>query len=259
MKKPTTLPFINTIALFFMLVMNYLSNTKVLSENNIGNISAKYHTLITPAGYAFSIWGIIFLGLIGFVVFQWVQFAKGKETPEHEKAGFWFALSCIFNGFWTYIFLKEWILLSVLVILGLLFCLVKLLYVYRNATYNAPLGKIAFQWWPISLYIGWVILATVLNISCYLVSLGFNGGPLSASSWSAIVLIVAAIIYCALAIRRNVLVASLSGIWGLYGIIVASKGQSETVATWAWVAIAIITLVVLGHAAKSRKIMAKNK
>ncbi|MEZ5008290.1 MAG: hypothetical protein R2728_08250 [Chitinophagales bacterium] len=247
MNRSIKFPLINSIALVFMLTMNYLSNTSILSENNIGDISDKYNTLITPAGYAFSIWGIIFLGLIGFVGFQWYQYATNNEQPEYETAGFYFAISSVLNGLWTFIFLKEWVWLSLLIMLGLLYCLVKLIIVYRNDTYNAPVKKVVFQWWPISLYLGWIILATVLNVATFLVSIGFEGGPFSETTWAIIILFTAGLIYSYLMRSRNISVASLAGLWGLYGIVVAQKGNNDTVVSAVWLVFGIVSVVTLLH------------
>lgn len=232
-------------------MMNYLSNLEVLTDNNIGDISDRYLTLITPAAYAFSIWGVIFLGLAAFVGFQWYQFWKNDSHPEYEAAGYIFAVSCILNGLWTIIFLKEWILLSVLVMLGLLICLIKLVKIYRIAVADVAARKILFQWWPISLYLGWIILAMVINVSAYLVSLQFEGGPFSTTTWAIIVLFLASSIYSYLSTSRNIALAGIAGLWGFYGIITAQRGLNETVVMATWIVFAIVAVVLVSEGIKN--------
>ena len=79
MKK--TFQLLNVIFLVVTILMNYLSNTGIFNGETMASISAKYPSLFTPAGYAFSIWGLIYLGLFGFVLYYGV-FSKNSETKE---------------------------------------------------------------------------------------------------------------------------------------------------------------------------------
>ncbi len=169
----------------FYLLLNTLSLIATLFVNatigrNIGNISQKYSTLVTPAGYAFSIWGIIYLLLIAFVAYQWYCLLKQKRDEEIVQTGSLLILSNVFNALWCIVWVQEWIGISVLMILGLLFSLMYLTVRLRLEIWDAPLFTITFVWWPICIYLGWVTLATAVNIATFLTSLGWTGEPLNA-------------------------------------------------------------------------------
>ena len=113
------------VSVVALLVMNYLSNTGAFGGQTNGDVSNKYHTLITPAGYAFSIWGIIFLGLIGFSVYQ--ALPSQRHNPRFRAAGHWVIINGFLNAIWSPIFNQEWISVSVLVILAMLLSLWKVI------------------------------------------------------------------------------------------------------------------------------------
>ncbi|MCA1760289.1 MAG: hypothetical protein LC658_11020 [Bacteroidales bacterium] len=116
MKRISLLLF-NSITLIFALVMNSLQGSNILGGTTVGEVSAKYETLFTPAGYAFAIWGVIYLLLILFVGNQWFAWFKRREDRELNQTGWWFALGNIANGTWIVAWLNEQMALSVLLIL----------------------------------------------------------------------------------------------------------------------------------------------
>ena len=98
MKKQ--LQIANGFFLIFTVIFNYLSNTGSFTGKTIGNVSNQYHNLFTPAGYAFSIWGIIYLLLLGFVIYTGRSLfnpAKNEVDGFVEKIGWWFVISCVAN------------------------------------------------------------------------------------------------------------------------------------------------------------------
>ena len=101
MKK--ILQILNGIAFVSVVFINYLSNTGVMNGKTIGSLSDSIRSLFTPAGYAFSIWGLIYLFLLGFVIYQGRSlFVKVKNDDFVEKIGFWFIISCIANSAWIF-------------------------------------------------------------------------------------------------------------------------------------------------------------
>lgn len=102
-----------------MIVMNYLSNAGVFGGKTNAEISDKYHTLITPAGYAFSIWGLIFLGLLAFGVYQGL--GSQRTNTRFRTIGWWVVLNVLCNAIWSPLFNNEYIGVALLVILVMLF------------------------------------------------------------------------------------------------------------------------------------------
>src|SRR6056297_2670655 len=95
--KRILLVALNSTSLIAVLVLNAMAGSGQLTGKTIGEISAKYDTLFTPAGYAFSIWGLIYLRLIAFTVFQWVAVFKKSYTDVIDKTGIWFMVTNLAN------------------------------------------------------------------------------------------------------------------------------------------------------------------
>ena len=120
MKK--TLQISNGIALVSTIFINYLSNTGKMNNTTIGEVSKEFTSLFTPAGYAFSIWGFIYLLLLGFIIYQGRSlFVRVKNDDFIVKTGWWFVISCIANSAWVFAWLYGYTGISCLFIF-LLFC-----------------------------------------------------------------------------------------------------------------------------------------
>src|SRR5690554_5154722 len=161
----TLLPVANGIALIITIVMNYLSNTGVFNGNTMETISDRYSNYFTPAGYAFSIWGLIYLGLLGFVFYTGRSLFTRKEAdPFLFNIGWWFVLSCLANSLWVVTWLNDYIGFSVLLMIILLISLLKIIVNTRMELDHHPFKKYLFIFWPFALYSGWVSVALIANI-----------------------------------------------------------------------------------------------
>lgn len=247
--KKIVLILLNTLSLIFALVMNFLGGSGIMYGKSVGDVSQKYNSLFTPAGYAFSIWGIIYLLLILYVGYQWVTWYKKKENKELFQAGIWFALSNIANGLWIIAWLNESFGISVILMFILLFSLVTLTIKLRLEIWDAPVRIIAFIWWPICIYLGWIIVASVANVAVFLFSFGWNGLSISAKSWTVLMIVAATVIYLLLIYFRNMRESALVGVWAL--IAIASKQwhfqQSIVIAAVAAAAVLFIAASVHGY------------
>ncbi len=242
--RPILLLVLNLLTLIFTLIMNYQGSSGALTGRDVGEVSDAYANLITPAGYAFSIWGLIYTGLIAFVVFQWYIWLKEGKQEDLQKAGLWFTLSNIANGLWIVAWVSDWIGLSVVLMFLLLFCLVRLVVLLRLEMWDAPVREIMFVWWPITIYLGWIIVASVTNVAAYLVSLGYDGAPLGEREWTVLLLLVATLIYLLLTYYRNLREAGMVGAWAFLAIAVA-RWESNTTIAYTAVGCAIV-LVAAG-------------
>ena len=142
-----------------MIYINYLANSKPLNGISTGEISAKYNTLFTPSGFTFSIWGIIYIlvliFVINFVTIDKVSFASSNMT----LIGLLFIISCLINMSWLFTWHFDKILLSTIVMVS--FLVVLLLILHYSA--NTGITYITF-----SVYAGWVSVALIANISILL-------------------------------------------------------------------------------------------
>jgi hypothetical protein len=255
--KTKLLVLFNTLTLIFTIFLNYLSNTGFFGGKTIGEISKKYDTLFVPASYAFSIWGIIFLMLFAFVGFQWYVLYKFKDKNDvlsnydnsesifvktiHET-GFWLIVANLCNAAWVVVWLNEYVALSVVVMFILLFSLIKLTLNLRLEIWDAPVRIIAFVWWPIVIYLGWIMVASIANVSSFLVSIGWQGEPLFASTWTVLMIIIATGLYLGLIATRNLRESAMVGVWSLIAI---TYRQWEANSSIAYVALGCAILLLL--------------
>lgn len=251
MKK--TLQLTNIIAFFITIYFNYASSTGVFNDTTQADMSAKYQTLFTPAGYAFSIWGIIYLLLFGFIMYQSRSlFVKVRDDDFVLKTGWWFALSCAANSLWCYLFVSDAILISVVAIFFLLFCLLKIVMNNRMELDDKPISVIVFLWWPFVIYSGWLSVACIANVSAYLVKLNWDGFGLSPETWTLFMIGIATSINLIVTWSRNMREFALVGTWALLAIAVANWETVEVIKIAACVAAGILVLSSGMHAFKNR-------
>jgi hypothetical protein len=251
----TSLPLIvlNTLSLIFALVMNGLAGTGVFDGRSVGDISDKYDTLIAPAGYAFSIWGLIYLMLIMFVGYQWYCYYKLNQDTEIRQTGIWLSAANIANGLWIVAWLNEALGLSVLLIFTLLVSLIVLTVRLRLEIWDAPKRTIIFVWWPLVVYLGWIIVASVANVAAWLVSLGWRGGFLGEDVWTIIMIGIASVIYLWLVFSRNLREAAMVGVWAFAAISVRHWNDFTGIVIAAITGAAVLFIVVSWHGYKNRK------
>ncbi|WP_412560139.1 tryptophan-rich sensory protein [Winogradskyella sp. MIT101101] len=251
MKK--TLQLANVIAFIITITINYVSVTGALNNTTIGEISDSYNSLFTPAGYAFSIWGIIYLLLFGFVIYQGRSlFVDVKNDDFILKTGWWFVLSCIFNSLWVFAWVYDFTGLSCVLILFLLFSLFKVVWNNRMELDDEPFPTILFLWWPFVVYSGWVTVASIVNISSYLVKLGWDGFGMSDLFWTILLIGVAVVINLFAIWNRNMREFALVGIWALIGIGNANKDSNDIVMFAAFVGTVILLVFIGIHGYRNR-------
>lgn len=250
--KPFALLLANTLSLLATLAINYMAGTGALYRVSIGEISDRYPTLLTPAGWAFSIWGLIYLLLILFTGYQWFAWTKGKNEDSLKPTGIWFLLANLANALWVVVWLNEWLGLSVLIIFLLLFCLILLVVRLRLECWDAPLRIILCVWWPICIYTGWIILASIVNVSVWLKSLDVLPELLTTEGWALLLIVVAGFLYLYLTWKRNMREAALVGVWGLAAIAYNQWNNADSVALAAIVTGTILFLYAGYHGYKNR-------
>lgn len=234
MKSKKTICVVNAIALAITLVVNYLSNTGIFNGNTMKSVSDQYHNLFTPAGYAFSIWGLIYLFLIGFVIYSFVILKREKESRIIAQVGSLFLMTCVLNCLWILAWLYGFTAISVLLMIALLVTLLKIVLRTKMELTNPPFRIVALVWWPFSLYSGWISVALIANIAAYLTKIGWNGFGISDTIWTIIMILIAGIIYMFMTWKRNMREFALVGVWALIAVAVANLENSEIIY---WVAV----------------------
>jgi hypothetical protein len=231
----------NGLALGSTIFINYLSNTGVMNNTTIGAVSNGYKSIFTPAGYTFAIWGVIYLLLIAFAVYQGRSlFVSVKDDSVVNKTGWWFILSCLFNSLWVFAWIYEYTGLSCIFIFLLLFALIKIILNNRMEFGDARFPIIVFVWWPIVIYAGWVSVASIANVSSYLTKIGWDGFGISKVAWTIIMICVAVLLNLIVMYKRNMREFVLVGAWALVGIGAANKGVYEIITTISFIGAALL-------------------
>ncbi len=214
-----TLKWINTIAYVLMVAVNALANLLPIGGNTTGQVSGSYPNLFTPAPYTFSIWGAIYLLMAVFVLYQWEIFDGGTYSAVvRSDIGLWFAISCALNIGWIFLWHNKQIGLSTAAIALMLISLMMIqgrLSQAGGSFFQRMAAKAGF-----SLYYGWIIAATIANISVWLTKLGWNGFGLSADFWMVAVTLIGTIIACAVIIFGKNRIAGIAVMWAYAGILV---------------------------------------
>lgn len=239
MKK--TLQIANGFFLVFTIIFNYLSNTGIFNGKTISNVSSQYHNLFTPAGYAFSIWGVIYLLLTGFVFYTGRSLfnpSKNENDGFVEKIGWWFVVSCLGNCAWILTWLYGLTGLSVLILLIVLVSLLNILMEalkYNSGTAQKWLINIPFQ-----IYAGWVSVALIAAASAWLTKIEWDRFGISEISWTIILIIIASLIHLFMTWKKNAPVFAFVAVWALVAIAVANKEVSQQIYFTALIAAGII-------------------
>ena len=226
--------------------LNAWSNIRPFGGQDMATLSARYPTPITPAGYAFSIWGLIFLGLVGYAVWQLLPAQRANPLPDAVAKPL--TLASVATGLWVVLFSFELILPSVA---AMAVILVALVLVYGQAR-PLVLAKAAPFWasLPFAVYLGWISVAAAINFTIGLQRLGCQAGP-ELSVWLAYVLIgVVALVALVLTAGFQDWAFALTLSWALVGIWAARLGDEPTLA---WVALAVAVAVALVGFAAARQ------
>jgi len=241
MSKDTLRQLANLLSVILALSVNVLASTLPLNGQNTGEISDRFQVFFVPAGYVFAIWGIIYIGWIAFTIYQFLP--AQKENPRLQRLGYLFALSGIFNAAWLFCWHYNQFGLSVLVMLTLLGLLIAS---YLKLNIGRTTVSVAEKWCvdiPFSVYLGWITVATVANITDYLYLIGWNGFSIAPQVWAVIMLIVASLLGVAMAVTRHDSGYVFVLVWSFVGIAV-KQSAAPLVANSAWV----LALVAFGLA-----------
>jgi hypothetical protein len=241
--KASWLKWANVVAFVVTLLVNSLAGAGLINGKSTGAISDKYETLVTPAGYVFSIWSVIYILLFVFVVFQ--ALPSQKDKPFQKQVGALFLLSCLFNIAWIFLWQYEYITLSVPLIFALLASLIAIYLRLNIGRANVPIREKLSVHLPFSVYLGWITIASIADVAAALVSVSWNGFGISNETWAILVIVVALIIALMVTITRRDIGYDLVIIWALIGIAVKQSVYKNIVTTAEISAIIVAIALVL--------------
>jgi hypothetical protein len=237
MSKDTIRQYVSLLSVILALTVNILASTLPLNGQNTGEISDRFQVYFVPAGYVFSIWGLIYIGWIAFTIYQFHPSQKKNERL--RRLGYLFALSNIANAAWLFCWHYNQFGLSVIVMLALLGLLIAS---YLRLNVNHSFVR-HIEYWSVdvlfSVYLGWITVATVANITDWLYLIEWNGFGISAQFWAVIMLAVASLLGLAMAVTRRDVGYLAVLVWAFVGIAVRQTTAPMVVFS-AWIAAALM-------------------
>jgi benzodiazapine receptor len=224
------------------IMVNILANALPINGLNTGEISGRFLVYFVPAGYVFSIWGLIYIGLIAYAVFQ--AFPSQRENPRLRKTGYLAALGGLANIAWIFLWHYEQFPLTLIAMCTLL---VSLIAIYLRLGIGKTIVPTAETWTvqiPFSVYLGWITVATVANITDVLYFLNWDGFGISPKVWFLLVLAAVIVISGLISLTRRDIAYNLVILWALVGIAVKHSSVTLIMVT-SLVASVIVAAILL--------------
>jgi len=225
---------LNLILFAGMILMNYLANALPLNNKTTGELSDSFPNLFVPAGITFAIWGIIYFLLAVYCIIQF----KNPNQEIISKIGWPFAVSCVLNGLWIVCWHYGKLPLSLIVMLGMLISLIYINLLIKDI----PFGMIKASF---GIYLGWICIATIANVTALLVYYGWSGSGISEESWTIIMIATGTLIVSLALYRFNNPFIGLSVIWAFVGIILKRQEDFRSIVIASAISLSIVAAAVL--------------
>jgi len=215
----------NLVAFAIVILFNVLSNALPLNGQSMPEISAKYPSLFTPAGFTFSIWGVIYLTLLIFVI--WQALPAQRDNQKIADVSRLFQINCLMNALWIVVWHYDLLFVSLLVMFVILGTLILIYRKLLAAIDTARFVEHLTLYLPFSLYTGWISLATIANISAWQTGNGWDDIGMTAIQWTLVKLAIAGAIGASVILRLRDVPFVMVVAWAAYGISVKQAATPE--------------------------------
>jgi hypothetical protein len=225
--KDTLRQVLVVVSVLATLAVNFLSEALPLNGLSTAQISDKFHVYFVPAGYVFSIWGLIYIGLIAYAVFQ--ALPSQRENPRLRRTGYPVIVSGLANMTWLFLWHYEQFPLTLVVMAGLLAVLIV---IYLELGIGREKVSAAETWavrLPFSIYLGWITVATIANVTDILYYWNWNGFGISARNWTLVLFAAVIVIAGLMSLTRRDVAYNLVIVWALVGIAVKQAAAKSIV------------------------------
>jgi hypothetical protein len=219
------------------ITINILADALPINGLNTGRISDNFHVYFVPAGYVFAIWGLIYMGLLAYAIYQ--ALPGQKINPRLQSTGWWVVLGGLANSVWIFLWhYQQFVgtLAAMLVLLGSLIAIYQRLGIGRIRVSTGENWAVRI---PFSVYLGWITVATVANVTDVLDYLKWNVFGIAAQTWFLVVLVAVLVISTLMSLNRRDVAYILVILWALVGI--GYKFSNEPLI---WIASLITSLLV---------------
>lgn len=250
MNRIRRLVLLNAIAFFIHLIISWLTQFKLINTKDVGEISDQHPSIFTPSGTTFLIWTVIYVALISFSVFHVIKAFKEPETNEHNEdvsniSGF-FIINNVATASWLIFWVNNYITTSVILIFIQLITLI-IIHIRLNIhDASRSFASKLFTQFPLSIYLGWISIATIANISTWLTCAAWNGWGVSPINWTITMIALAVFLTLSVINRKKNVFFGLVVIWALFGIITKRTTDNpedhQPIIMVSWAGIAIIAL-----------------
>ena len=254
-KLSTRLAALSSLVLFLVVTVNALANILPINGVGTGQLSDELPNLFVPAGLTFSIWGLIYLLLAGYAIAV-VAGAFGKKSSAFWTAadGWIFSLNMAANVGWIFAWQYRHVGISMALMLFILGTLIWLeeRNASRRGTSSGPEsgGALArfFLSTPINVYLGWICVATIANVTALLVKAGWNGFGIDPRAWTVALIAAGLAVGLLLVFLRRALAAPLVIVWAYAGIVL-KRTQTDGISTRiVWIAAGAAAAILLAAA-----------
>jgi hypothetical protein len=241
----------NLIAIIAAFGINVFANIAPVNGLSIGDISNRFFSevQIIPANYAFAIWGLIYLGLISFGIYQVLP--AQRDNPHLRQIGYFLVLASLAQIVWIFLFEYQRFVLSLVAMLVILLPLIAIYWRLRIGEQRVSRQEKWLVHVPLSIYLAWISVATIVNVAIALYSLGWQGEPLSPEIWTVIMILVGGGIAATIARKRVDIAFPLVIIWAFIAIAVRQANQPLIAMTAGGVALGLGLFLLLGWLRRS--------
>ncbi|HEY8598714.1 MAG TPA: tryptophan-rich sensory protein [Thermomicrobiales bacterium] len=241
MGRPWRWPLLNLVALLVTIGVNGLANALPLNGITTGDVINRDPVLFLPANWVFSIWGLIYLSLIAFVLYGLLP--AGRRNARFQRISPFFVLSCAANAIWLFLWHYNLLPISMIAMVVLLLSLIIIYSLLRRETAPSRAERAVMRW-PFSIYLGWVSVATIANASVALDRAGWGGWGIGPVAWAAIMIVVGGVLGAVLGIRRADPLYPAVFVWAFVGLALRQR-DTPLIAVVAWLAVAALVAVAL--------------
>jgi hypothetical protein len=205
------------IAYLAVIIVNFLANALPINNVTTGAVSDSYSNLFAPAGLTFSIWGLIYILLGLYILYQFGIFQKGKiRNKLFYKINIYFIISSIANISWIFSWHYNLIWLTLVFMIVILYSLIKIADIIRKEKLSSK--EYFFISLPFSIYFGWITVATIANVTAFLVSINWNGFGISNQTWTILIILIGALIGILRMLKDRNIAYGLVFVWAYLGI-----------------------------------------
>ncbi len=234
------------ITYLIMIVVNALANILPINGQQTGQVSDAYPNLFAPAGVTFAIWGLIYLLLAAYVLYNLGLFQGDKSSVKKrllKKIEVIFSVSSIANTAWIFSWHYHIIPLSMLLMIIILVCLIYIILLVNKE--QLSIREKIFIRLPFSVYFGWITVATIANATALLVSLDWKGFGISEPVWTIIIISIGMIIAAVTTIRNRDIAYGLVPIWAYIGILIKHLSAGGFSGQYPGIIATVIACIVL--------------